>query len=386
MSTVQTEVSASNLSPLNPPKRLLFGPGPSMVHPRVYEALSKPIVGHLDPYFFKVMSDVEQLLKMAYGTTDGVTMVISGTGSAGMEACVANFVEAGAKFAVFANGYFADRISEMGKRQGANLVRFEKPWGETFSDAEAQEFIRREKPQVVAFIHAETSTGALQQGTAICTAAHEVGALVIADCVTSLGSLPIHADKTGIDVAYSCSQKGLSCPPGLSPMFISKRAMDWLGTRKSPVRSWYLDLKLIRDYTTVSHRYHHTAPISMFYALREALVVIAEEGIENRWDRHHRCHKQFVKGIEAMGLRMHVPEGQRIWTLNTLCVPAGVDDAKVRARLLDSEGIEVPGGFGPLAGKVFRIGIMGPLATDENVQFLLRELKKALTAEGYQTT
>ena len=357
-----------------------------MVHPRVYEALSKPIVGHLDPYFFKVMSDVEQLLKMAYGTTDGVTMVISGTGSAGMEACVANFVEAGAKFAVFANGYFADRISEMGKRQGANLVRFEKPWGETFSDAEAQEFIRREKPQVVAFIHAETSTGALQQGTAICTAAHEVGALVIADCVTSLGSLPIHADKTGIDVAYSCSQKGLSCPPGLSPMFISKRAMDWLGTRKSPVRSWYLDLKLIRDYTTVSHRYHHTAPISMFYALREALVVIAEEGIENRWDRHHRCHKQFVKGIEAMGLRMHVPEGQRIWTLNTLCVPAGVDDAKVRARLLDSEGIEVPGGFGPLAGKVFRIGIMGPLATDENVQFLLRELKKALTAEGYQTT
>jgi alanine-glyoxylate transaminase / serine-glyoxylate transaminase / serine-pyruvate transaminase len=384
MSTIQEIPAAKTLSPLNPPKRYLFGPGPSMVHPRVYEALSKPIVGHLDPYFFQVMSEIEELLKMAYGATSGVTMVISGTGSAGMEASVANFVEQGAKFAVFANGYFCDRISEMGKRQGANLVRFEKPWGETFSDQEAADFIRREKPQVVAFVHAETSTGALQPGKAICTAAHQAGALVIADCVTSLGSMPVHADETGIDIAYSCSQKGLSCPPGLSPMFLSQRAMDWLSTRKTPVRSWYLDIKMIRDYTTVSHRYHHTAPISMFYALREALAVIAEEGIENRWARHQRCHKMFVQAIEAMGLKMHVREGHRIWTLNTVCVPQGIDDAKVRARLLAEQGIEIPGGFGPLAGKVFRIGIMGPLATEENVQFLLREFKKALVAEGYK--
>jgi len=384
MSTVQEIPTASTLSPLHPPKRYLFGPGPSMVHPRVYEALSKPIVGHLDPYFFQIMGEIEQLLKMAYGTTAGVTMVISGTGSAGMEASVANFVEPGAKFAVFANGYFCDRISEMGKRQGANLVRFEKPWGETFSDEEATDFIRREQPQVVAYVNAETSTGALQPGNAICAAAHQAGALVIADCVTSLGSMPVKAEETGIDIAYSCSQKGLSCPPGLSPMFLSQRAMDWLGTRKTTVRSWYLDLKLIRDYTAVSHRYHHTAPISMFYALREALAVIAEEGIENRWARHLRCHKAFVQGIEAMGLRMHVREGHRIWTLNTVCVPEGIDDAKVRARLLAEQGIEIPGGFGPLAGKVFRIGIMGPLATDENVQFLLREFKKALAAEGYR--
>ena len=350
-----------------------------MVHPRVYEALSKPIVGHLDPYFIQVMGDVQQLLKTAFGTKDGATLVISGTGSAGMEAAVANFVEPGAKVGVFANGYFSDRLTEMAKRHGAEVARFEKGWGETYTEDEAREFIRREKPQVVAYVHAETSTGALQPGQAICAAAHDAGALVIADCVTSLGGVPVEFDKTGIDVAYSCTQKGLSCPPGLSPMALSQRAMDWLRARTSPVRSWYLDLKLIHDYSTVSHRYHHTAPISMFYALREALLVIAEEGIENRWERHRRCHKFFVKSIEAMGLSMHVPEGHRIATLNTVRVPAGVDEAKVRKRLLDEPGIEIAGGFGPLAGKVFRIGVMGPLATEDNVQFFLKEFKRALS-------
>lgn len=354
-----------------------------MVHPRVYEALSKPIVGHLDPYFIHVMGDVQQLLKTAFGTKDGVTLVISGTGSAGMEASIANFVEPEAKFAVFANGYFSDRLTEMAKRHSANVVRFEKLWGETFTDAEAQEFIRREKPKVVAYVHAETSTGALQSGQAICAAAHGVGALVITDCVTSLGGVPVEFDQTGIDVAYSCTQKGLSCPPGLSPMAMSLRAMDWLRARTSPVRSWYLDLKLIHDYSTVSHRYHHTAPISMFYALREALAVIAEEGIENRWERHHRSHKSFVQGVEAMGLRLHVPEGHRIVILNTVCVPKGVDETKVRKRLMDEASIEIAAGFGPLAGKIFRIGVMGPLATEDNVQFFLKEFKKALSAEGY---
>jgi len=377
------EKSTLQFSALEPPRRYLFGPGPSMVHPRVYEALSKPIVGHLDPYFIQVMGDVQQLLKTGFGTDGGATLVISGTGSAGMEAAVANFVEPGAKFAVFANGYFSDRLTEMAKRHDANVVRFEKLWGETFTEDEAREFIRREKPKVVAYVHAETSTGALQSGQAICAAAHDAGALVIADCVTSLGGVPVEFDKTGIDVAYSCTQKGLSCPPGLSPMAISPRAMDWLRARTSPVRSWYFDLKLIYDYSTVSHRYHHTAPISMFYALREALLVIAEEGIEKRWERHRRCHKFFVKGIEAMGLHMHVPEAHRIATLNTVGVPKGVDEAKVRKRLLDESGIEIAGGFGPLAGKVFRIGVMGPLATEENVQFFLKEFKRTLSAEGY---
>jgi alanine-glyoxylate transaminase/serine-glyoxylate transaminase/serine-pyruvate transaminase len=354
-----------------------------MVDPRVYAALAKPIVGHLDPYFIQVMGDVQQLVKLAYGTSDGATLVISGTGSAGMEAAVANFVEPGTKITIFANGYFSDRLTEMAKRQGANVVRFEKPWGETFSDDEARDFIAREKPKVVAYVHAETSTGALQPGKAIAAAAHEVGALVIADCVTSLGGLPVEFDRTGIDVAYSCTQKGLSCPPGLSPMAMSQRAMDFLSSRTTPSRSWYLDLKLIHDYSTVSHRYHHTAPISMFYALREALLVIAEEGIENRWERHRRCHRSFVKGIGAMGLSFHVPEQHRITTLNTVCVPHGVDESKVRKRLLDDPGIEIAGGFGPLAGKVFRIGVMGPLATDDNVQFFLKEFGKALKAEGY---
>jgi alanine-glyoxylate transaminase/serine-glyoxylate transaminase/serine-pyruvate transaminase len=363
---------------LEPPRRYLFGPGPSMVHPRVYEALSRPIVGHLDPYFIQVMGDVQQLLKAAFGTSNGVTLVVSGTGSAGMEAAVANFVEPGSKVAVFANGYFSDRLTEMAKRHGANVVRLEKLWGETYTEDEAREFIRREKPKVVAYVHAETSTGALQSGRAICAAAHDAGALVIADCVTSLGGVPVEFDQTGIDVAYSCTQKGLSCPPGLSPMAMSPRAVEWLRARSSAVRSWYFDLKLIHDYAAVSHRYHHTAPISMFYALREALLVIAEEGIENRWERHRRCHRLFVEGIEAMGLRMHVPEEHRIATLNTVCVPEGVDEAKVRKRLLEEPGIEIAGGFGPLAGKVFRIGVMGPLATEDNVQFFLKEFQGIL--------
>src|SRR5271169_2854375 len=236
MSALQQPQPTLQFPALDPPRRYLFGPGPSMVHPRVYEALSKSIVGHLDPYFIQVMGDVQQLLKTAFGTADGATLVISGTGSAGMEAAVANFTEPGIKFAVFANGYFSDRLTEMAKRHGANLVRFEKSWGETFTDDEASEFIHRAKPQVVAYVHAETSTGALQSGQAICAAAHDTGALVIADCVTSLGGLPVEFDKTGIDVAYSCTQKGLSCPPGLSHMAMSPRAMEWLRSRTAPSR------------------------------------------------------------------------------------------------------------------------------------------------------
>ncbi|MGE5726548.1 MAG: pyridoxal-phosphate-dependent aminotransferase family protein [Acidobacteriota bacterium] len=384
MATTTDSIRTQQFSPLQPPRRYLFGPGPTQVHPRVYEALAKPIVSHVDPYFFRVMEEVQGLLKMVFGAEQGVTLAVSGTGSGGMEAAVSNFVEPGMKCAVFANGFFCDRITEMAKRHGAEVVRREKPWGETFSDDEAREFIGREKPQVVAYVQAETSTGALQPGKALCAAAHEAGAMVIADCVTSLGGLPVEVDKTGIDVGYSCTQKGLSCPPGLSPMALSQRAMNWLGQRRTPVPNWYFDLKLIYDYSTVSHRYHHTAPISMFYALREALVLVAEEGVEKRWERHRRCHAMFVKGIEEMGLRMFVPEGQRIPTLNTVCVPAGVDDAKVRKRLLEGPGIEIQSGFGPLAGKVFRIGIMGPLATEENVQFLLREMGRALAAEGYK--
>jgi alanine-glyoxylate transaminase/serine-glyoxylate transaminase/serine-pyruvate transaminase len=372
-----------SFSPLNPPRRLLFGPGPTMVEPRVYQAMTKTVVSHLDPYFFEVVEDCRKLLRVAFGTANEFTLAMSGTGSAGMQTAVANFVEPGSKYAVLANGFFCDRLTEMGRRQGANVVRLEKPWGESFDEGEAAEFIRKERPNVVAFVQAETSTGVYQSSKIICEAAHEVGALVIADCVTSLGTMPVDLDENGIDIAYSCTQKGLSCPPGLAPVSVSPRAMEWLRSRKTTPADWYLDLKLLADYYEGAHRYHHTAPISLFYALREGLICIAEEGIANRQMRHKRSHEAFVAGAEAMGLGMLVKPGHRLWSLNTPRVPEGIEDLKVRKRLLESNDIEILGGFGPLAGKVFRVGIMGPLATEENVLLLVESMEKALREEGF---
>ncbi len=355
-----------------------------MVAPRVYEAMSKPIVGYLDPYCFQVIEEIQAGLRTVFGTTNEFTIPVSGTGSAGMEAAVANFAEPGATFAIFVNGFFSERIAEMARRQGARVVRFEKPWGEIFEDDEAREFIRREKPRVAAYVQAETSTGAFQPGKAICQAAHQAGAVVIADCVTSLGGMPVEVDATGIDIAYSCSQKGLSCPPGLSPLTVSPRAWERLEERAAPVQSWYLDLKLLDGYYK-GHKYHHTVPISMLYALHEGLALVEEEGLERRWERHGRNHLTLVAALEKIGLQMHVAAGHRLWTLNTPRVPDGVDDAKVRKRLLDSYGIEILGGFGPLAGKVFRIGLMGSSSTEENVALLVEALQKALAAESAQT-
>ena len=369
---------------IHPPKRLLFGPGPSQVHPRVYEAMKQPIVGHLDPYFFQVNEEIQQMLRKVFGTENPLTFAISGTGSGGMETAISNFVEAGTKVAVLAGGFFCDRMAEMAKRQGAEVARLEKPWGEGFADGEASDFIRREKPQVVLYVHAETSTGVVQQGKAICSAAHEAGAIVITDVVTSLGAMPVRVDETGIDVAYSCTQKGLSCPPGLSPITISPRAAERLKQRQSTNRSWYFDLKLLNEYYSASRRYHHTVSVTLFYALHEALALIMEEGVEQRWERHKRAHQQFVKGVEGMGLRMLVPDDKnRIVNLNTPCVPAGVDDAKVRSILVQEHGIEIAGGFGPLAGKVFRVGVMGPLATEDHVQSFLGHFGDALERAGY---
>ncbi len=360
-----------------------MGPGPSPVEPRVYEALAKPVVGHLDPYFFQVACDVRALLQEVFGSSDGFTLAISGTGTAGMETAVANFVEGGAKAAVLANGYFCDRISDMMRRQGAEVVRLEKPWGEVFGDDEARAFILRERPNVVAFVHGETSTGALQRGKALCEAAHEAGALVIGDCVTSLGNVPVNVDETGIDIAYSCSQKGLACPPGLAPVTVSRRALEWLERRGSMNRSFYLDLKLLAEYYD-GRRYHHTASSSLLYALREALLIIHEEGLENRFRRIETNHKAFVAGIEAMGMKMLVADGHRLAPLNTPRIPDGVEDVKVRQRMLAEHGIEIVGGFGPLAGKVFRIGIMGAGSTRENVLRLLEAFEECLRAEGYR--
>ena len=381
--TAEASAALKEIS-IHPPKRLLYGPGPGQVHPRVYQAMAQPIVGHLDPYFFEVSANIQRLLRTVFGTNNEVTFVISATGSGGMETAISNFVEPGTKVAVFANGFFCDRMTEMARRQGGEVIRLEKPWGEVFTAQEATGFVQREKPQVVMYVQAETSAGAYQRGESICNAAHEVGALVVADCVTSLGAMPVEVDKTGIDIAYSCSQKGMSCPPGLSPITVSPRAMEWLKSRKTTNHSWYFDIKLIADYLIESHRYHHTASATMFYGLHEGLSLIEEEGVKNRWERHHQAHLEFVTKIEALGLEMLVPAENRIWNLNTPMVPDGVDDAKVRATLLRDHGIEISGGFGPLAGRVFRIGLMGPLATSDSVNEFVGAFEKALKSGGYK--
>jgi alanine-glyoxylate transaminase / serine-glyoxylate transaminase / serine-pyruvate transaminase len=367
-----------------PPSRLLLGPGPSMVDPQVYLAMSAPIVGHTDPAFFGVLTDVAALLRAPFGTQNELTLALSGTGTSGMEAAVVNFVEKGTKIAVFNNGYFSDRLIDMCERQGAAVAKLEKPWGEVYGEAEARAFIEAEKPEVVAFVHAETSTGALQSPKAICGAAREVGALVIADCVTSLGGMPIQVDVNGIDIAYSGTQKCLSAPPGLAPITLSPRALDRLRSRKSKCASWYLDLKLIDEYWGASHRYHHTTPISMFYALREALRLIDEEGLQARYDRHKLNHRAFVAGCEALGMKMHVAPDHRLWTLNTPVLPEGVNDGELRSRLLHNYGIEVLGGFGPLAGKILRVGLMGASSTRNNVLLLLEALEHSLHALGHR--
>lgn len=372
------------IGPLAPPRRLLMGPGPTMVESRVYEAMSVPIVSHVDAYFFEVVEDIRRMLQVAFGTNNAFTMAVSGTGSAGMEAAVANVTEPGMKFAVFANGFFSDRMTEMAKRQGADVVRFEKAWGEVYGDDEAQDFILREKPQVVGYVQAETSTGAYQRGQAICEAAREVDALTIADCVTSLAGMPVNVDASGIDVAYSGTQKALSCPPGLAPLTLNERALERVRARKSNLPSWYLDLRLLDSYYGESKRYHHTAPIPLFYALREALRLVMEEGLEERWRRHWVNHVAFVAAAEQLGMRMHVAEADQLWTLHTPLLPEGVSDVDLRKYLLSEHGIEVLGGFGPLQGKVLRIGLMGASSTTENIETLLGALEEGLRRQGHE--
>jgi alanine-glyoxylate transaminase/serine-glyoxylate transaminase/serine-pyruvate transaminase len=369
--------------PLQAPKRLLFGPGPSPVSPRVYQAMAQNVVGHLDPFFFYTAEEVRSLLGYAFSTANQFNLAISGTGSSGMETAVVNFIEPGSKLALLSNGFFADRIGEMARRQGATVVRLEKPWGVPFDPQETRDFIRRERPQVTAIVQAETSTGMYNQVKAAAEAAHEVDALLIADCVTSLGGMPVLVDENGIDIAYSCSQKGLGCPPGLAPLTVSPRALERRKARKTPIPSWYLDLELLESYYW-GHKYHHTASATLFYALREGLAMVSDEGREDRWQRHHRNHLAFVAGIEALGLEMQVAEGHRLWTLNTPRVPEGVDDGKLRQYLLDERSIEIAGGFGPLAGQVWRIGLMGYGSTSENVLLLLEALEAALKAQGFK--
>ncbi len=355
-----------------PPKRLLYGPGPSMVDPRAYEAMSQPVVGIRDPYFLEIVNEIRVGLREAFGTRNQLTFPVPAGGSGAMETAIANFVWPGSKFAVFTAGAFADRMTAMAQRQRANVARLDKPWGEVFSAREADEFIERERPDVVAFVQAETSTGAYQSGRAIAPAARNVGALVIADCVTSLGAMPVELDAVGIDVAFSCSQKGLSCPAGLSPVSLSPKAWEHLNKRADDPFTWYFDVRGLVKYFEPPHVYHHTPSPPLYYAMHQGLAVIEEEGLRNRWDRHLHANRRLIAGLTRLGFEPLVKNSDdRIWHLTTVVPPASVNEAQLRQRLLDEYNIEIASGLGQLTGKILRIGTMGPLATDENVDLIL---------------
>lgn len=363
-----------------PPKRLLLGPGPSMIDDRVYRAMAAPVIGHLDPACLALLEELQRMLRYVFGTTVRFVMALSGTGSSGMEAAISNFVRPGDEVAVFVNGYFGERICDMVRRWGGRLHRFDAPWGEAFTADGVRDALARLEPKLVAIVQAETSTGVRNPIAAVAQAAHGRGALLLADAVTALGAMPVEFDADGIDICYSCTQKGIGAPPGLAPFALSDRAYAALRAHSRKPPAWYLDLRLLEEYWFEPHRYHHTVPITMLYALREALRIIEEETLEARFERHRRNHEAFVAGIEALGLQMLVKPEDRLWSLNTVRVPDGVDDGRVRQRLLEEFGIEISGGFGPLAGKIFRIGIMGGSSTAENVRRLLEALKQVLAA------
>lgn len=364
---------------LSAPMRLLFGPGPGVVEPRAYEAMSQPVTGIRDPYFLQVMDEVRAGLRDVFGTQNRMTFPVPASGSGAMEAAVANFVGPGTKFAVFTNGHFGNRIVAMGERQRANVVRLEKKWGEVFTEDEARKFIARIQPDVIAFVQGETSTGAYQSGKAITAAAQGTNALIIGDCVTTLGAMPVEIDAVGVDVAFSCSQKGLSCPAGISAISISPRAWELLEARPEDTFTWYLDLKLMAKYYEPPHVYHHTPSPPLFYALHQGLAAIEDEGLADRWERHRRAGEQLVAGLVELGFEPLVKNpDHRLWHVTTVLVPDGVNEAELRARLVDEFNIEVAAGLGELTGKILRIGTMGPLATSENVDLFLSALRSCI--------
>jgi alanine-glyoxylate transaminase/serine-glyoxylate transaminase/serine-pyruvate transaminase len=372
-------MDSSLFTDLDPSPRILLGPGPSTAPPRVLRALSTPLVGHLDPEFLVIMEEVQQLLRYVFQTENELTIPVSGTGSAGMEASLCNFIEAEDSALVAVNGYFGERLSEMARRYGAQVDRLERAWGEVFDPDEIEAALQKKRYKLLALVHAETSTGALQPGIAeIAAAAHRHGALLVLDTVTSLGGLPVEIDAWGVDVAYSGSQKCLSAPPGLAPLTVSPRARQVLKDRKSKVANWYLDLSLVEKYWGDERTYHHTAPISMNYALREALRLAAEEGLEARFARHRANAEMLWEGLEALGLPPMVPLEHRIPSLTTPKITFEGDEAPVRRRLLNEYNIEIAGGFGPLKGKIWRIGLMGFSSRRENVALLLSALGRIL--------
>jgi len=373
---------ASKFRDIDPGQRVLMGPGPSDVPARVLQALSAPCIGHLDPYFLSAMDEARELLQYLFRTENHLTIPVSGTGSAGMETCMVNLVEPGDEVVVCVNGVFGIRMADIVGRIGGKLTRVDAPWGRTIDPEDVRKAIGSRSPKVLAVVHAETSTGACQPLEDLIGIAKESGALMLVDTVTSLGGIEVAVDEMGIDAVYSGTQKCLSCPPGLSPISFSPAAVDAMSNRKTPVVSWYLDMNMVSDYWGGERKYHHTAPINMVFALREALRIIAEEGLEARFARHRLNHRALVAGLETMGLSMVVAESERLPMLNTVSIPEGANDAKVRGALLRDFGIEIGGGLGEFAGKAWRVGLMGHACRRGNVVLFLSALETILKAEG----
>jgi alanine-glyoxylate transaminase/serine-glyoxylate transaminase/serine-pyruvate transaminase len=363
-----------------PPVRTLMGPGPSDVHPRVLAAMGRPTIGHLDPAFVRMMEEVKAMLQYAFQTQNALTIPVSAPGSAGMETCFVNLVEPGDKVIVCVNGVFGLRMKENVERVGGVPVAIEFPWGEAVDPNRVEEvFKKNSDARVLAFVQAETSTGAESDARALASVAHRHGAISIVDAVTSLGGSPLKVDEWRLDAVYSGSQKCLSCTPGLAPLTLSERALEKIKTRRQRVPSWFLDLNLVMGYWGSGKRaYHHTAPINALYGLHEALVMLSDEGLENSWARHRRHHLALRAGLEAMGLEFFVKEPVRLPQLNAIVVPKGVDDAELRSRLLNEYNLEIGAGLGALAGKVVRIGLMGYGCNVKNVLYCLAALEEVL--------
>ncbi|MEY3464366.1 MAG: hypothetical protein RLZZ468_2144 [Cyanobacteriota bacterium] len=368
------------LAPINTPDRLLLGPGPSNAHPTVLQALSRTPIGHLDPLYVELMGEVQELLRYAWQTDNRLTIPMSGTGSAAMEATLANTVEPGDKVLVAMKGYFGLRLADMASRYRAEVVTIEKPWGEAFSLAELEQALATHRPAILALVHAETSTGILQPMEGIGDLCRKYDCLLLLDTVTSLGGVPLHLDAWKVDLAYSCSQKGLSCPPGLGPFTMGPRAEAKMMGRQGKVPNWYLDVTLLNQYWGSDRVYHHTAPVNMNFGMREALRLLAEEGLEAAWARHRSNAERLWSGLERLGLELHAPEHLRLPTLTTVRIPEGVDGKAFCQHLLNTHGIEVGGGLGALAGQIWRIGLMGYNSRPENVDRLLNLFETELPA------
>ncbi len=366
------------LQPLDIPSRLLLGPGPSNAHPAVLQAMNTSPVGHLDPAFLALMDEIQSLLRYVWQTENPLTIAVSGTGSAAMEATIANATEPGDVVLIGAAGYFGHRLVDMAGRYGADVRTITKPWGQVFTLDELRTAVETHRPAILALVHAETSTGARQPLEGVGELCREFGTLLLVDTVTSLGGVPIFLDAWGVDLAYSCSQKGLGCSPGASPFTMSSRAVEKLQQRNTKVANWYLDMSLLSKYWGKERTYHHTAPVNLYYALREALRLVAEEGLANCWQRHQKNVEYLWEGLEDLGLSMHVEREYRLPTLTTVRIPAGVDGKAIARQLLNEHNIEIGGGLGELANQVWRVGLMGFNSRQKSVDQLLAALRLVL--------